>query len=250
MARSPTYRPCVIGRGSQKTKGVAAAVEMSCVFVARLPSFVRSRIKTSLLGFDIPRSPSSSSSSSQKAVTPLTSIVFDRDLKQRQREWARRSHRSDDYDYLREECARRLVDRLDDISKPFSKVLELGAFKGHVLRAVDTIVDRGVDIKTGVNSIKDYTLTDSSQLLLDIVDTSNKSGIKVAKMLCDSEELDNVMVVADGSDEDKFDMVMTSLDFHWVNDIPATMKKVKSILKPDGIFIGCMLGGSTLSELR
>ena len=241
--------------------GVKAPGQLLCCLTntARTSGLFAKPYRTSLL---LSSSLSSSSSSSRQS-TPSTSIVFDRALKCKQREWAvlasgreRGSSGHDDegdssrYDYLRDECARRLVDRLDDISKPFPKVLELGACKGHVFRAVDNIVDKSVDIKTGVNSIADYTLTDSSQVLLDLVDTANSNGISVSKSVCDSEELQSVLAVASGCDEDKFDMVITSLDFHWVNDIPATLKKVKSILKPDGFFIGCMLGGSTLSELR
>jgi hypothetical protein len=45
--------------------------------------------------------------------------VFDRDLKKRQRNWSFNIENSDYYDYLRKECADRLVDRLEDIKMEF-----------------------------------------------------------------------------------------------------------------------------------
>lgn len=37
---------------------------------------------------------------------------------------------------------------------------------------------------------------------------------------------------------------------HWVNDLPGVLKKIKSCLKEDGVFLGAMFGGETLYELR
>eukprot|EP01035_Chromulina_nebulosa_P018424 gene18424-24128_t len=40
------------------------------------------------------------------------------------------------------------------------------------------------------------------------------------------------------------------MSLHWVNDLPSTLNQIKNILKPDGAFIGSLLGGETLAELR
>eukprot|EP00494_Astrolonche_serrata_P033371 UN33640 len=51
--------------------------------------------------------------------------------------------------------------------------------------------------------------------------------------------------------EDKsFDLVLTNLALHWVNDLPQTFAEINRVLKPDGVLMGCMLGGATLQELR
>jgi NADH dehydrogenase [ubiquinone] 1 alpha subcomplex assembly factor 5 len=47
-----------------------------------------------------------------------------------------------------------------------------------------------------------------------------------------------------------FDMVMSSLSLHWTNDLPGVLAQINHILKPDCPFIGAMLGGDTLFELR
>jgi hypothetical protein len=52
--------------------------------------------------------------------------VFDRDLKARHRERAIKLIGGDYYDYLREESAANLVDRVEDITRSFPKALELG----------------------------------------------------------------------------------------------------------------------------
>lgn len=47
-----------------------------------------------------------------------------------------------------------------------------------------------------------------------------------------------------------FDLVMSSLSLHWVNDLPSTFQQIRESLKPDGAFIGAILGGASLQELR
>ena len=47
-----------------------------------------------------------------------------------------------------------------------------------------------------------------------------------------------------------FDLVLSAMDLHWVNDLPGTLIQIGRILKPDGLFLGAMLGGGTLWQLR
>ena len=49
---------------------------------------------------------------------------------------------------------------------------------------------------------------------------------------------------------ESLDLVVSSLALHWVNDLPGTLIQIRQALKPDGLFIGAILGGSTLTELR
>ena len=37
---------------------------------------------------------------------------------------------------------------------------------------------------------------------------------------------------------------------HWVNDLPGALVQIRRALKPSGLFLGAMLGGDTLIELR
>jgi SAM-dependent methyltransferase len=47
-----------------------------------------------------------------------------------------------------------------------------------------------------------------------------------------------------------FDLVVSALALHYVNDLPGTLAQVRRALKPDGLFLAAMLGGDTLTELR
>ena len=47
-----------------------------------------------------------------------------------------------------------------------------------------------------------------------------------------------------------FDCVVSLLSLHATNDLPGALVQIRRVLKPDGLFIGCLAGGRTLSELR
>lgn len=47
-----------------------------------------------------------------------------------------------------------------------------------------------------------------------------------------------------------FDLVLSSLSMHWINDLPGVLAQINNILKPDCAFVGAMFGGDTLFELR
>lgn len=49
--------------------------------------------------------------------------------------------------------------------------------------------------------------------------------------------------------EDSFELIISNLDFHYINDIPQYLIRIKNILKPGGIFIASFFGEENLSEL-
>lgn len=49
---------------------------------------------------------------------------------------------------------------------------------------------------------------------------------------------------------ESFDLVLSSLSLHWINDLPGVLAQVNRVLKPDRPFIGAMFGEDTLYELR
>jgi SAM-dependent methyltransferase len=50
--------------------------------------------------------------------------------------------------------------------------------------------------------------------------------------------------------EASLDLVVSLLSLHWTNDLVGALVQVRRALRPDGLFIGTMLGGATLTELR
>ena len=46
------------------------------------------------------------------------------------------------------------------------------------------------------------------------------------------------------------DLVVSTLALHWTNDVVGALIQIRRALKPDSLFIGALLGGVTLTELR
>jgi SAM-dependent methyltransferase len=54
-------------------------------------------------------------------------------------------------------------------------------------------------------------------------------------------------ILAGGGD---FDLAVSLFSLQWINDLPGALVQVRRALKPDGLFMGALLGGGTLTELR
>lgn len=48
----------------------------------------------------------------------------------------------------------------------------------------------------------------------------------------------------------RFDLAVSLLALQSVNDLPGSLIQIRRALKPDGLFMGALLGGATLTELR
>lgn len=142
--------------------------------------------------------------------------VFDRSAKRRQRQ--RMASRAGEYDFLRDAVSDRLLDRLDDIRRSFPLALVQGCDS---TRLQQRLAGRGgIETLIGMDGIP-------------------ASGLHVVG---DEEFLPFA--------EQKFDLVIALLNLHWINDLPGALIQIRRVLKPDGLFLGAMLGGSTLNELR
>ena len=47
-----------------------------------------------------------------------------------------------------------------------------------------------------------------------------------------------------------FDLAVSLFSLQWINDLPGALVQIRSRLTPDGLFLGALLGGGTLRELR
>lgn len=146
--------------------------------------------------------------------------IFDRGLHARRR--ARAAAGFADYSFLKKVAAEDIALRLGAINRRFGRVLDLGAHDG--LLASTLRGDPLVGPRLG-----EITTTDMSAAFRPDV-------------IVDEEALP----FADGS----FDLVVSALSLHWVNDLPGALIQIRRVLKPDGLFIGAVLGGRTLGELR
>jgi SAM-dependent methyltransferase len=50
--------------------------------------------------------------------------------------------------------------------------------------------------------------------------------------------------------EGAFDLITSVLSLHLVNDLPGALIQIRRALRPDGLFLGALLGGDSLIELR
>jgi NADH dehydrogenase [ubiquinone] 1 alpha subcomplex assembly factor 5 len=154
-------------------------------------------------------------------VNPIDTIqLFDRRAWRLHRE---RSARGGAIDFLHSEVADRLFDRLDDVRRGFRTALDLGAHAG--------AISRGLKRRAGIERL---VTTDASLAILERL-----GGTRV---VADPE----LVPFRNGS----FDLVISGLALHWVGDLPGTLVQLRRVLRPEGLFLAAMLGGSTLVELR
>ena len=173
--------------------------------------------------------------------------VFDRRVKLLQRDRSARQDKDarEDFAVLRDHIGRVLVDRVEDIKKDVPMALDLGCYTGHLYDMISEV--DGLNGKGGLGGIETLIQMDSSVDALKaaqrrVSEGPAQSRVEVHHVCADEEFLPFA--------ENTFDIVLSNLSLHWVNDLPRAMAEIRKVLKPDGVFIGSMLGGSTLTELR
>lgn len=148
-----------------------------------------------------------------------TMRIFDRRLLRARR--ARAAGTVDQVAPILEDAAERLLDRLDDTTRRFTRALDIGGrgFVAPRLRA------RGIPFVASIDLAPEMA--------------ARAGGLPAA---ADEEWLP----FAEGS----FDLVVASLSLHWVNDLPGALVQIRRALKPDGLFLASLPGLPTLTELR
>ena len=149
--------------------------------------------------------------------------IFDRVLLRRRRDRAAAGLRT--HDFLFAEAAERLADRLDDVTRKFPLALDLGCHDGTLARAL-----------AGRGGIETLVQCDLSPAMAQAAANGAPS------LAADEEALPFAA--------ERFDLIVSVLGLHWVNDLPGALIQIRHVLKPDGLFLGALLGGETLTELR
>ncbi|CAG8548282.1 6404_t:CDS:10, partial [Diversispora eburnea] len=150
--------------------------------------------------------------------TPSAFQVFDRNVKKIQRNRAALDvENSRQVDYLKDEIAYRIVDRLLDIKRKFEVVVDLGSGCGHIIKHVNEDI------------MKKLIMCDMSEKMLER-DKDIKADVEVERMVVNEELLP--------FKENSLEIVLSALI------------QINRSLKPDGAFIASMFGGDTLFELR
>jgi NADH dehydrogenase [ubiquinone] 1 alpha subcomplex assembly factor 5 len=133
------------------------------------------------------------------------------------------------HDFLLREVGHRLAERLDDIRRDFPRVLDLGSHHGVM---ADLLGD-----KAGTELLVQADVSPAMT-----AHATAHSGARALHLSADEEALPFAPA--------SFDLTLSNLSLHWVNDLPGALLQLRHALKPDGLLLASMLGGETLFELR
>lgn len=153
-----------------------------------------------------------------------TATPFDRGLLRRRRDRAAANFAR--HDFLVREAAERLCDRLDDVRRKFPLALDLGCHDGEL-----------AGILGGRGGVERLVQSDLSAVM------AGHAAANGCPTLAADEEF---LPFAAGT----FDLVLSCLSLHWVNDLPGALLQIRQAMKPDGLFLAVLFGLDTLAALR
>lgn len=125
--------------------------------------------------------------------------------------------------FLVEHAAEELASRIGVIKRAFERGADINAYHGVMARLLGERI-HGLTV------------------------TSLSSAFALAEA-CPSPRavaVDELLPIKDGS----LDLVTSVLSLQLVNDLPGALIQIRRALKPDGLFLGALLGGDSLFELR
>jgi len=123
------------------------------------------------------------------------------------------------------ETAARLADRLDDTTRRFGRALDLGGRHG---------------LMAGLLRARGIPFVVSADLSPALARRAGAGGLPA--LAADEEALPFAPAA--------FDLVVSNLSLHWVNDLPGALIQIRQALAPDGLFLATLLGLGTLAPVR
>ncbi|HUO23910.1 MAG TPA: methyltransferase domain-containing protein [Caulobacteraceae bacterium] len=129
-------------------------------------------------------------------------------------------------DFLKARAAADMVERLEAIMRSFPVAVDLGARKG-----------------TFAAALAQSSAAERVGLLIE-ADLSGRMlrGRSGPRLQADEEALPFA--------DESLDLIVSALTLHWTNDLVGALIQIRRALKPDGLFIGALLGAASLMELR
>ena len=146
--------------------------------------------------------------------------IFDRDLARRR---LVRAHRAGAATFLAERAAEDLGDRLATVLRDFATAVDLASPTADAARVL-----------AGHGRI--------GQVVSAVPDLALAAGRPGLVLVADAERLPFA--------PESLDLVASLLALHTANDLPGVLVQVRRALRPDGLFLACLPGGATLTELR
>ena len=129
----------------------------------------------------------------------------------------------DKADFLVRHVAQELASRLGAIKRDFRLAADTGAYGGIVAQL----------LKERVPS-------------LSVLSLAGAEALSLACPLPRAVASEEALPLKEGA----FDLMVSALSLHLVNDLPGALIQIRRALRPDGLFLGALLGGDSLIELR
>ena len=149
--------------------------------------------------------------------------LFDRGLARLRLDRALAAPAQPGSDFLLARAAEDLADRLAAVLRRFPVALDAGTPGPHAAAALAA----GGQVDT----------------VIRLAPTRASAGIGAFCAVVGDEER---LPLADAS----LDLAVSLLALQGVNDLPGCLVQLRRALRPDGLFVGCLLGGASLTELR
>ena len=151
--------------------------------------------------------------------------IFDRNLLKIHRD--RAAVRIKDHDFLLKFAAENIIDSLSDVDFSPTTILEIGARYGELTQRLMSLYHHA-----------DIVACDLSQEML-------KNNPSKNQILLDEEQIHN-----DALYTQKFDLIVSSMNMHWINDVSQFLRNISSMLSAEGIFVANFFGAGSLYMLR
>ncbi len=155
--------------------------------------------------------------------------MFDRARLRARRD--RRAANFDEYDFLKRHVSNQIIERLADTAHSFATGFDLGCHTGTLARAL-------------AEAHPDMTLRagDLSPLMAKRARANGVDAITLDE--------ETPLIGPNALERGQLDLIISALSLHWINDLPGTLAQIRASLRPDGLFLGALLGAGTLAELR
>ncbi|PRD29215.1 UNVERIFIED_CONTAM: Ndufaf5 [Trichonephila clavipes] len=194
--------------------------------------------------------------------------IFDRNAKRFHRNWSASVQEGHVFDYVKDEIGDRVADRVFDITRNLMFILSqiavcfpfelfaLGLVKEKENKMQSKLTDVYSHCDVLTNEFQSQLMRDQMFLFRENVEMIYQcdSSPKMLEKSKISEDIPTFRMVVDEEylpfAENSVDIFISSLNFHWINDLPSVFEQIHHALKPDGVLIASMFGGDTLFELR
>lgn len=163
------------------------------------------------------------------------------------------------HNFLHQLVEKNILDRLEEIKRSFKNVLILGTRSPRLEKHFSAVVldDFPLPDGDGLFNRPLAKLASDSQVR-EAYGTEDRSVLNIHEDLSTgaTKKLAAEVEFCKRSNRESypfrpqsFDLILSLLTLHWINDLPGVLAQIRYLLKPDGLFMGALFGGDTLMEL-